>query len=264
MKRIIFIILLITVVFIGGFFYRHFEFTYITAKFKELRPIRGDLKVYYKGLVVGKAKESKHSDNFHHTLMKIVLYPKNLHLPSNTTIALKKEKRDDKQIDFLELIYPNEPTNLLLSNNSIIEGYATVDTETYLSNQHPDDIETLKENLVESAQNLNYAMQGLAEIFQTVDEILKENQGNVYRTTKNVENMTSKVNKAIKQQQIENTLSNIENSTSNINKTVINTDENLKDLKGITSNINAITCGIRQTLSKNFGGLRLFFGKTIQ
>lgn len=264
MKKITFIILLIIIVFVGAFIYQHLEFTYITAKFKELRPIHGDLKVYYKGLVVGKAKESKHSDNFHHTLMKIVLYPKNLHLPSNTTVALKKEKRDEKQVDFLELIYPNEPTNLLLSDNSVIEGYTTVDIETYLSNQHPDDIETMKENLVESAQNLNYAMQGLAEIFQTVDEILKENQKNIYKTTRNVENMTVKIDRAIKQQQIENTLSNIENSTLNVNKTVVNADENLKDLKGITSNINAITCGIRQTLSKNFGGLRLFFGKTIQ
>ena len=271
MKRNVFIILILFFLLICAvFIYKYLSFTYITAKFTHLRPIHTSLKVYYKGLVIGKAKESKHSDNFHHTLMKIILYPKNLHLPSNTTIALKKEKINNKQIDFLELIYPKEPKNTLLSNGSIIEGYATVDTETYLANQHPDDIETIKQNLIESSQNLNYALQGLGQIFETLDDILKENQNNIYKTTKNIENMTYKTNNAIKQKQLENMLSNVENSTigisktiDNLNNTFPNVDNSLIQTKETICNLNKITCGIRKTLSKNFGLMRLFFGRPI-
>lgn len=270
MKNYIHFIVLFAFLIFGLLLHKLFTFTYITAEFNELRPIKGFMPVYYKGIIIGRAKEAKHSPDFKHTQIRLVLYPKNLLLPSNTEAQLKKEKKKNKDIEFLELIYPKEPTLVMLSNHSKIKGIATVDTETFLANQHPDDLEEIKENLMNSAQNLSYALSALGEIFDNTNEILKENQKNIYQTTKNVENITIKINKAIKQQQLENTLSNIETSTTSIvqsldsfNKAMPNVDNSISQTKDVMCNLNAITCGIRKTLSKNFGLMRLFFGRTI-
>ena len=269
-NHIHFIILFIFLIF-GFLIHKLFTFTYITAEFDELRPIKGFMPIYYKGIIVGRAKEAKHSNDFKHTHIRMVLYPKNLLLPSNTEVQLKKEKKKHKEIDFLELIYPKEPTLVMLSNHSKIKGIATVDTETFLANQHPDDLEEIKENLMTSAQNLSYALSALGEIFDNVNIILKENQKNIYQTTKNVENMTIKIDRAIKQKQLENTLSNIETSTTSIvqsldslNNAMPNVDSSLNQTREMMCNLNTITCGILKTLSKNFGLMRLFFGKVVQ
>ena len=57
--------------------------------------------------------------------------------------------------------------------------------------------------------------------------------------------------------------SDFTNTTKDINKTMPNVGLSLKNFQGITSNLNSITCGIKQTLKKPFGGLRLLFGKVI-
>ena len=271
MRRIIRILILLAFLIFVILILRALTFTHITAKFEHLRPIHGALDVYYKGIVIGKAKELKHSDNYNHTLMKIVLFPKNLHLPSNTTILLKKEKRNNIEKDFLELEYPKEPNNTLLSNNSTIEGIATVDTETYLQNQKPNEIEEIKENLIQSVENLNEMLSLLNQVFGLIYEVLDENKSNVYNTTKTIENMTIKIDKALKQNSLENTILNIENTTKNfsntssgINETIPNLDNTLNNLEQTSCNLNQITCGIRKTLSKNFGGLKMLFGKTIE
>lgn len=270
MKNHINFIIIFSFLIFGIIIYKLSTFTYITAEFEHLRPIKGFIPVYYKGIIVGRAKEIVHSFNFKYTNIKMVLYPKNLLLPSNTTVELKKEKKKNKEIDFLELIYPKEPALVMLSNHSKIKGITTQDVETFLANQYPDDLEEIKENLITSTQNLSYALGALGEIFDNINIILKENQNNIYKTTKNVENITIKINKAIKQQQLENTLSNIETSTSSIvqslndiNGTIPNIDNSLNQTKETMCNLNVITCLIRKALSKNFGLIRLLFGRPI-
>lgn len=228
--------------------------------------MHGALPVYYKGIVVGRAKEKRHSDTFEHTLVKLVLYPKKLLLPVNTTVMLKKEKRNNKERDFLELIYPKEPDSVMISDGSILEGIATVDIDTFAKNQHPDDLEEIKKNLIESSQNLNYALGALNGVFEMVEDILKENKKNLYGTTKNVNDMTYKVNRSLEQQKLNNTVSNIESSTKNISQLTDKSDSvdlTLNQVQGISENINSITCGVRKTLRKKFGGLRLIFGQVI-
>ena len=82
--------------------------------------------------------------------------------------------------------------------------------------------------------------------------------------------MTIKIDRAIKQKQLENILSDIENSSNGVvdtlnqlNQSYPNVDNSISQTKDILCNINAITCGIRKTLSKNFGLMRLFFGRPI-
>ena len=284
MKKLFYIFALIILAGLGFYIYKLTTYTYVTAKFKELRPIHEKLPVYYKGLVVGKAREQRHSDDFNHTLIRLVLYPKNLLLPENTTVMLKKEKHHDKEQDFLELVYPKEPSNVMISNGSILEGKATVDIDTFMSNQNPDDLEAIRHNLAQSTENLNAALEGLSMVFESVNDILKENQKNLYTTTgnlskamQNLDNMTTKFNKSIQQKSLENAVSNLEASTKNlenlsanltgtttgVNEVLPHVDATMCQVQGLATNANAISCGVRKTLRKRFGGLRLLFGKVI-
>ena len=284
MKKLFYIFALIILAGLGFYIYKLTTYTYVTAKFKELRPIHEKLPVYYKGLVVGKAREQRHSDDFNHTLIRLVLYPKNLLLPENTTVMLKKEKHHDKEQDFLELVYPKEPSNVMISNGSILEGKATVDIDTFMSNQNPDDLEAIRHNLAQSTENLNAALEGLSMVFESVNDILKENQKNLYTTTgnlskatQNLDNMTTKFNKSIQQKSLENAVSSLEASTKNlenlsanltgtttgVNEVLPHVDATMCQVQGLATNANAISCGVRKTLRKRFGGLRLLFGKVI-
>lgn len=271
MKRYLHFIILFVFLIFGFLIHQLYTFTYITAEFDELRPMKNFLPVYYKGLIVGRAKEARHSDNYRHTLVRIVLYPKNLLLPSNTTVELRKEKKNGKYKDFLELIYPSEPTLVMLSNHSKIKGIATVDTETFMANRRPEDLEEMKENLVESTQNLSYALQSLGEVFDNVNMILKENQKNIYNSSKNLENMTVKIDRALDEEKIERTLDNIEqttqnitNTTDSINQSYPKIDNSLQSLQDTMCNVNAISCGIRRTLSERMGLAKLFFGRAVK
>ena len=267
MKKILLVSSLILITFLVISILKALNYTYISAKFKELRPIQENIPVYYKGIIIGKAKERKHSKDFNHTLVKIVLYPKKLLLPKNTAAILKKEKRDKKEKDFLELIYPKNPSNIMLSNGSIIEGKVSSDIDTFLQNQNPDDLEAIKRNFAQSIENLNKASLELANMFQTLDKILLQNRKNIYSTTENIENLTKKIDNSFEQEKINATVDYIEKTTDNIaaltggiNGSLPTTMENVN---GISSNINAITCGMRKTLRKRFGGLRLIFGQVI-
>ena len=277
MKKLFYIFALITLAGLGFYIYKLTTYTYVTAKFKELRPIHEKLPVYYKGLVVGKAREQRHSEDYNHTLIHLVLYPKNLLLPDNTTVILKKEKHHDKERDFLELVYPKEPSSTMIADGAVLEGKATVDVDTFMANQNPDDLEAIKQNLAQSSENLNVALEGLAMVFESVNEILKENQKNLYTTTgnlskatRNLDNVTQKIDKSMQQKRLDNTISNLETLSANLNGTttsvngvIPHVDATMCQVQGLATNANAISCGVRKTLRKRFGGLRLLFGKVI-
>lgn len=284
MKKYIFIALIILVIALGFYVYTLSAYTYITAEFKELRPFHNALPIYYKGIVIGKAKEKFHSEDFQHTLMNLELHKKHIMLPENTIVVLKKEKRNDKERDFLELVYPKEPSDIMLSNGSKIKGIATVDVDTFMSNQHPDDLEQIKQNLTNSTENLEVALAGLSELFILLQDVVKENEVNLANasknladTTGNLNQITNKFNSSVKQENLDKTMDGVNNSVQNLqaitsglgtttdslNIAMPRVDATLYEVHGLASNANAISCGIRQTLAKRFGGLRLLFGKTI-
>ena len=277
MKKLFYIFALITLAGLGFYIYKLTTYTYVTAKFKELRPIHEKLPVYYKGLVVGKAREQRHSEDYNHTLIHLVLYPKNLLLPDNTTVMQKKEKHQAKEHDFLELVEPKEPSTTMIADGAVLEGKATVDVDTFMANQNPDDLEAIKQNLAQSSENLNVALEGLAMVFESVNEILKENQKNLYTTTgnlskatRNLDNVTQKIDKSVQQKRLDNTISNLETLSANLNGTTTSVngviphiDATMCQVQGLATNANAISCGVRKTLRKRFGGLRLLFGKVI-
>lgn len=277
MKKYIIIALILFLGFLGLFIYKQLTYTYITVQFKELRPMEKSIPVYYKGLIIGKAKESKHSDDYNHTLVKVVLYPKNLHLPSNTEVYLKQIVKNKHTSDFLELIYPETPNNKLLNDGSYLKGHTTVDIESYMKNLKTDDLETIKNNLTNATENLNNALSGLSELFILLQDVVNDSRANLKATTKNINETSAnlnqashKINNSIKEEQLTNSLNNIENSiqnieqiTENFNHTMPSVNKSINATEEILANTNTITYGIKESLKKPFGGLRLIFGKTI-
>ncbi len=64
----------------------------------------------------------------------------------------------------------------MIANGAILEGKATVDIDEFMKNQNPDDLKAIRHNLAQSSENLNNALEGLSMVFESVNEILKENQ----------------------------------------------------------------------------------------
>ena len=284
MKKYIIPIILTIILLIIYIVYKQITYTHITVQFHELRPIEDKIPVYYKGIVIGKAIEKKHTDDYNHTLIKVVLYPKNLHLPLNTEVELRQLMKNKKHRDYLELLYPETPSDKLIADGSYLKGYTTLDMETFIRNQRPEDMENIKKNLSEASENLNTALGGLSDLFVILQDTVNENRANmrnstsnIQKTTANVNQITAKVNNSINQKELEDTLNNINTSinnikqstteintlTSDINRNIPAVSSTIENTNNLIANTNAITCGIRQTLRKRFGGLRLIFGKTI-
>ena len=271
MKKIILIFTTILIFLLGYFIFRQFICMHLFAKFKELRPLHGNIPVYYKGIVIGKTTGKKHSSDGEHTLIKLILYPNKLMLQINTKFFLKKEKKDNKEKDFLEFIYPKNPSNKLISNYDILEGYIASDMDVFLAGQNPESIEAIRENLIKTTQNLSEATQTLSDILNTINSTLSSSRKNIVNTTKNIENMTEKIDNSINEETLTNTISNIETSSQKVTNMLTDANQVLvpainsttNNIDGITENINAITCGIRKTLRKKCGMIRLIFGQVI-
>ena len=255
---------------------------HITAVFENLRPFDGNIAVYYKGIKIGKAADRVHNDDGIRTNVKITLRNKKLKLPLNTKAVLKKRIKNDKEIDYIELVYPEVPSEKYIKENSHINGYTTIDVKEYLKNQTPEDLDKIKSNLLTASENLYTTLDSIGGLFVLLQDILQENRANIKNsssnfkdTTHNINKVTKKIDNIIIEEQWNNTFRNLENSTGglhnfthNINNTILDFDKTIPDTlqntNEITDNLSSITCGIRQTLSKKFGGLRLFFGKVIQ
>ena len=274
---LIFIVIIIVINYLSN--------VHITVVFKDLRPFEGKIPVYYKGLMIGKATDRFHSKDSQHTNVKITLYDKGLRLPLNTRAVLKKRIKNDKEYDYLELIYPLVPSERFIEENSHIHGSATVDVKEYLKNQTPEDLDKIKTNLMSASENLNSSLDAIFGLFVLIQDVLQENRANLKGSSHNLKETSANINRATKkidniiiEKQWNNTFDNIENSTGglhgftgringiadNINLSAPNFSSVLENTKCTMENINSISCGIRQTLSKNFGGLRLFFGRVIK
>ena len=279
MQKAFLITVFITMIITTANYFSHMHFT---AVFNNLRPFEGKIPVYYKGIKVGNTTDKIHSNDFQKTNIRMTLQNKKLKLPLNTKAILKKRIKNDREMDYIELIYPNVPSEKLISENSHIHGYSTIDIKEYLKNQSPEDLDKIKTNLMTASENLYTSLNSIGNLFILIQDILQENRGNlkgsstnIKATTENINKLTKKIDNIIIEEQWKNTFNNIENSTKgfhtfthNINDTVTEFDKTmpstLENTNKITDNLRSITCGIRKTFHKKFGGLRLLFGKVIQ
>ena len=259
----------------------------------DARPVRNKIPVYYKGYRIGKVEKIKPGDDFKSTMVTIVLYPKNLRLPSNTTALLTREKRERREIDFINLIYPEEPSALPLRSGDRINGFTTVDIESYFSSKAiSGDLDKITNNVNSLLESLNATSKALTMLMDVLTETVNENRpsikimtGNLARMSDNLRIFAYKLNVAVNERQLQNmftnfdkissnaviTTDNLDGITKNINIFTNDLNKNSPDIAKTISNAQVITCniaeitsGLRTTLSQNFGGLRLIFGKPVK
>lgn len=270
---------------------------FVMVKFVELGPLYNSMPVYYKGYKIGKTKNIKPSEDYKYTLVRIILYPKKLGLPENISAKVKKLESGK---DYIELIYPKEPSSNNLRNGSIIEGKTSMDIQSFMSAQADSGaLTSMSDNLSKTLTSAEKTSNEIKAFFADTRVILKDNRQNLRATTENtaetMENLalmsgsladlTSKINNSIPEDKIKNTISNIDKSstnikesteslksilisidiaTKNLDKTIAKIDSTIDEANKIAINIKKMTAGFCDVLGKRFAGMRIIFGKPMK
>ncbi len=273
--------------------YRLKTYTYVTVVFNEARPVRNKIPVYYKGYKIGKVKSIKPSNDFRTTNVTLILYPRNLDLPANTTALLTREKHDRHEVDFMNLIYPEEPSETSLKSGDTINGFTTVDIDNFFSRKAiTGELDAMAKNVNELLSSLKTTSDALSELMVILQDLVNENRPSIMLMTGNLAQMSdalkefaNKLNNGVDEEKLKNTLSNLDQTSANIvvttkhfegitqnldaitggvNKQVPQITTSITNADKIARNIEIITTGLRNTMSKNFAGLRLIFGRPIK
>lgn len=268
------------------FLYRIWTYTYLTVEFNDARPVRNKIPVYYKGYRIGKVEKIKPSEDFKTTNVTIVLYPRRLKLPINTTAMLTREKRGESyETDFIDLLYPDNPSEAILRDGDSIIGVTTLDMDNFFSEKAASgELDAITKNVNTLLENLQATSKALSELMSVLQDTVNENRPSIKEMTSNLaeasnqfKSFSIKLNNSINQQEIQSTFSSLNSSSANFSSTTKNIDKFTESLNSsipeirsiisntdkITDDIETITSGLKCTMSKKFGGLRLFLGKPI-
>lgn len=268
------------------FLYRIWTYTYLTVEFNDARPVRNKIPVYYKGYRIGKVEKIKPSEDFKTTNVTIVLYPRRLKLPINTTAMLTREKRGESyETDFIDLLYPDNPSEAILRDGDCIIGVTTLDMDNFFSEKAASgELDAITKNVNTLLENLQVTSKALSELMSVLQDTVNENRPSIKEMTTNLAEASNqfklfsiKLNNSINQQEIQSTFSSLNSSSANFSSTTKNIDKFTESLNSsipeirsiisntdkITDDIETITSGLKCTMSKKFGGLRLFLGKPI-
>ena len=275
----------ITFLFAILFMYKLLNETRIYVEFDRLRPFHEKAPVYFRGYKIGKVVKIMPADNYQNTIVSIILHPKNLKLPINTTAQLKMHKTKWMHRDYIDLIYPETPDSMLLKRGAKIKGKSSIDIHSYLANIPHESYAKMEENAAGILENLNDTTGMLYSVFAIINGILTESENdiknainNFSQTSKNTSQIMQKIDNSILEEQLKNTMSNINETTAHAKTTIYNLttpskqtntiisniDTTLKNTNYLIYNLNEIACGVKQTLKKRFSGLRLLFGRVIQ
>ena len=154
---------------IAGAYYNYKTNTYVTAEFKNLRPFHDRAPVYYNGFKIGSVVKVRPNKTYTSTIVTMKLHPQDIHLPVNISANLKKERnRWNRKFDYIDLIYPKDPSIFYLKDGDRISGKTSVELESYLANQDPESLEAMKADAAETIKNLNITIQTLGDLFSTL------------------------------------------------------------------------------------------------
>lgn len=262
--------------------YKVFFGYYLIAKFAESGPLYKNMPVYYKGYKIGRIENLRIRGDYKYTLVKIVFYPRKPKLSDNIVAKAKKLEMED---DYVDLIYPDPPSDTLLKSGGVIEGRGAFDMDSLLSDVADAEIlEPLLEHFSDLLVSANKTSNEIRNFFADSRLILKDNRQNIRQTTedlalstKSLKKMTSKFNNSVTEDKLNNTVSNvgksstnilaatesIKNITASVDCATKNLDKTVAKIDSTVSNARAITRGFRESLSKRFAGLRIIFGKPI-
>ena len=274
------------------FIFKNLSATKIEAHFGALRPFGGQADVYFRAYKVGRTLKIRPADDYSKSVVDVALYPKDLILPKNIQVQLRKKTVFFKfQHDYFEIIYPKVPQKELLSSGDFVEGLNTIDVKDYLASQDSDSLDEIKDNLQSATKSLDKALLSLSDLFESLDNTVKNSQKNIQNTTenigiisKNLAQMSDRLNQVTTLKRMDNSAGNIDITTDYVKESAKNIEEITKNLSVLTCNLaqqsseidsiikntnsvlsstSTITKGLNNTLSKNFGVFRLLFGRAV-
>lgn len=254
----------------------------IIAEFVELGPLYKRMPVYFRGYKIGNTSKIRPSKDYKTTLVTIVFYPDDLKLPENIYAKVKKLTNG---VDYISLEYPEKPSLQKLKTGSVIHGSTSLDIQSFMNAQaEGGTLGSITSNIDSTLAEFTKVGKDTQKLIQTLTATVNENRNSIKNSvnnfniaTKNLSQMSENLNKAISLEKMENSTSNLEDITNNINKmtqnleqatenldlTMNRVDSILCEIDGTAKNLNAVTLGIRKTLNKNMGALKLFLGKPV-
>lgn len=295
MNNLKIILVLLLVIGAISFLFDYLNHTYIKAEFNKMDPMPSKMGVYYKGYKLGSTTKLKISKDFKTTYLYIKLNQRGLQLPKNISAKIKNY---DKDIKYVDIIYPSAPMVRYIRTGDTIKGESgfTISGISDINQAHLDDLSEKGGSLLSSATKTT---DSLTELFTLVTDILKENRENILSSTThlkngmanlenstfNLKNMSQKIDNGITEQNIKNSSSNIEQMTSNFansSKEFISISGNfnksssdfsilvpklstlIDGVQLVVCNINEIVVGVKKTLQQHLGGARIIFGKPMK
>ena len=252
--------------------------TYVIAEFENLRPFHNRAPVYYNGYKIGQVIKVKPNDDYTHTHVTIKFHPRKLKLPINIIANLRKEKNIwDRKFDYIDIIMPENPSGYLLKDGDRIAGKGTVELDSFLSNLATESLDGMRQDAEKILENLNSMILIFADLFATLNTMAQEASPHVVKVTSdlskaasNTRNITQTFNNSFNEKRMDSTAKNIQLTTRNtkimtneINEIIPQLNCAVKEINRILDNIERMTSGLNCTMSKQFGGFRLFFGRPI-
>ena len=209
MKKLFIIISILLVSALGLFTYNIFSYFNVIVKFDDLEPFEKPMNVYFKGFKIGKTVKIYPNEDYTNTFLKLKLKRSKTRFPRNIVANIRKKRTGG----YVDIIFPDDPAIAKLKSNDEIKGNITNDISALLESENIEDIVVETESLVESA---NSAVQNLNNIFVEVNKIIVDNRSNIdliisnfAKTSKNFENMSSKLNSSIDKEQLSNSVGNM-------------------------------------------------------
>ena len=254
----------------------------VIAEFNELGPFYKTMPVYYKGYKIGKTGKVRPSKDFKTTLVTIVFYPEELKLPENIKAKVKQLKNG---IDYINIEYPKEPSNKMLKTGQVIQGSSTLDIQSFMTSQVESGmLGSITMNVDSTLTAFSKAGEEATKLLQALTLTVNENRpaikatvNNLYLSSEKIQNLAEKLDNAVSEEKMNSSVSNIDETISNVqgitadiksatkdlDKTIQYTNSALCQISGAAANINSITAGVKETLNKKMGLMKLFFGKPV-
>ena len=261
----------------------------VTAVFEELEPFPKNINVYYRGFKFGRTIRVYPSEDFKSTYVDMILNVKGINLPDNITAKVKVKNKKD----YIEIIYPDEPSITYLQNHSVIEGKTCKNLSSYIDSQAEDgSLDELRDNLNTTVQAAGGTFNALTDLIGTANDILKDlkpslikSGDNLAAASQSLAEVSEELNQSSKPKKFKNIFDNIEQTTINIERSTRNFESAslyisditknanretialvnclIKNINTVVNNINDIVKGFKHTLSSRFGGMKIMFGKPI-
>lgn len=288
-KILIIVIVLIFLLTIAGVYIYNTKY-YVIIRFNELGPLTKNMVAYYNGFKIGKIVRIEPDNDFKHTLVKVNLSHKNISLPQNTTVHLDRFPSGEL---YLQFIYPSSPSFKTIKRGDILEGIAPYSLEQFMLGQNIAGVtDIVSQHVIRTLDATEIANQEIKIFFQNSSKVVNENRKGINASVNNTAAMTKslaqmaenlnqaskKINNALDETKLKETTSNIKDTSSNlkdateniskatkdIDKTVKKIDDTISKANVAAENLNSVSGGLNETLSKKFAGMRILFGTPVK